>query len=372
MKIIKNNQSNYKNLITVICMIILDILITYFYMLYKWWSEPGSLIILAFLFYGLLTRAIIIIIKIHKQHIKEEIERWITPDKNKVTWWKIFNKIIIPEYDIPNQVPPVVAWFLYDMQIWKEDIVCLIYKWIWMWIISISYTKWWIIITKKLDIQKENTPSYEYKFRDLLFKDWDTIQFPNDWIYNDLNVIKKWIEEYCIEKGWIYYKNIYSIFSNKWNLFKTNKFIPFWRLLWILLSIAIIILCIFVTSKFRYMSTDNTRVMICGICIGLAIPISGMFILYFSLSINETSDKHTIKLTKQWKELVQKIHWYKKFLEACEKKQLKEFMKQDSLYVDKTLPYAVALGLENIISDKIPQTILDDKSKNIFLLEKVI
>ena len=47
-------------------------------------------------------------------------------------------------------------------------------------------------------------------------------------------------------------------------------------------------------------------------------------------------------------------------------------MKQDSLYVDKTLPYAVALGLENIISDKIPQTILDDKSKNIFLLEKVI
>ena len=88
--------------------------------------------------------------------------------------------------------------------------------------------------------------------------------------------------------------------------------------------------------------------------------------------MKETSNKHTIKLTKQWEELVRKIHWYIKFLEACEEKQLKEFMKQDPLYIDKTLPYAVALGLENIISSKIPQKILDDKSRNIFLLEKVI
>ncbi|MBQ5945001.1 hypothetical protein IJL65_00960 [bacterium] len=47
-------------------------------------------------------------------------------------------------------------------------------------------------------------------------------------------------------------------------------------------------------------------------------------------------------------------------------------MKEDPLYIDKILPYAVALGLENIISNKIPQKILDDKAKNIFLLEKII
>ena len=377
MKIINNNKTNYKDLLNVICMIVLVILITFIYMLYTtlYTEVPESdilITILALLFYGLSAKAVIIAIKIHKQHIKEEMKRWIAPDKNKVIWWEIFNKIIIPEYDIPNQVPPVIVWFLYDMEIWKEDIVCFIYKWIWMWIISISYTKWWIIITKKWDIQKKDTPSYEYKFRDLLFKDWDTTQFPNDWVCNKLNIIKRWIEEYCIEKGWIYYKSIYSIFIDKGKLSKKSKFIPFWRILWIFLSIAMIILCIFIASKLQHMDINKTRVTICATCIGLAIPISEIFIFYFLISMKETSNKHTIKLTKQWEELVRKIHWYKKFLEACEEKQLKEFMKQDPLYIDKTLPYAVALGLENIISSKIPQKILDDKSRNIFLLEKVI
>jgi hypothetical protein len=48
-------------------------------------------------------------------------------------------------------------------------------------------------------------------------------------------------------------------------------------------------------------------------------------------------------------------------------------MNQDPLYFDKTLPYAIALGLENIISSKIPDNIvLDDAVEVAFLLEKVL
>lgn len=76
MKIINNNKTNYKDLITVICIMILDILIIYIYMLYTEASEPNTLIkILVLLFYALLAKIVIIAIKIHKQHIKEELER---------------------------------------------------------------------------------------------------------------------------------------------------------------------------------------------------------------------------------------------------------------------------------------------------------
>jgi hypothetical protein len=61
-------------------------------------------------------------------------------------------------------------------------------------------------------------------------------------------------------------------------------------------------------------------------------------------------------------------------LESCEEKQLKKLMKEDPMYLDKTLPYAVALGLENIISSKIPENVVldDEKTSDIFLLEKVL
>ena len=49
-------------------------------------------------------------------------------------------------------------------------------------------------------------------------------------------------------------------------------------------------------------------------------------------------------------------------------------MEEDPMYLDKILPYAVALGLENIISSKIPENLVldDEKTADIFLLEKVL
>ena len=80
MKIINNNKTNYKDLLNVICMIVLVILITFIYMLYTtlYTEVPESdilITILALLFYGLSAKAVIIAIKIHKQHIKEEMKR---------------------------------------------------------------------------------------------------------------------------------------------------------------------------------------------------------------------------------------------------------------------------------------------------------
>ena len=391
----------------------------------------GTLII------SLIAQRIIQFIDKHEKKIEEELKRWIIYE-NTPPNGKLFEKNIIPEYEISKLLSPIEAWFLYDMQIWKEDIVCLVYKWAQIWIISLAYKKWWITITKIKDIQK-NAPSYERSFRNILFKEQNAIHFPNEKIYKNLNLIKKLVEQECINKWWICCGKAHSIIDNiklpeflennelTWKRYciflwiwllticlqkltnnklvlgigivimvlyifatvvsmlkslttknkpttwsskkniKTNEFIPLWRLLYVLLwFILIVIWCIMcLTFSHHY----SALIFI----IGITLVLVWIFISVFSiLDMMKNSYKSTILLTEKWQELVVKIYWYKKFLKICEEKQLKKLMEEDPLYVDKVLPYAVALGLENTISNKIPQKILNDKTKNIFLLEKII
>ena len=315
---------------------------------------------------------IIHFIQKHNKNIKEELTRWIISDKNTPHEWKLFNRTIIPEYDIPNLLSPIEAWFLYDMKVWKPDIVCAIYKRAWMWIIKLSQKNWWLIIKKTWNIKKWQIPQYEYAFRETFFSEWNFVQFPNKLVYKKLDILKKWIEKYCIKQWRIYNENVNSVVDIKKQSKSSNekKFIPFGRLFWLLIWLLLLFLCFLVIKKNMWLEGPTATKL--GICMGLGIPFIIVYIWYYIISIKQTMNKHTLKLTEVWKELIIKIHWYKKFLENCEEKQLKQFMKEDPLYIDKVLPYAVALGLENTISSKISQNILDDNAKDIFLLEKII
>lgn len=356
--------------------IIVSFLVCAIIELWKELREIGRMwllgMIIAFSIYWFLAQCIIHFIKKYNKNIKEELERWILSDKSIPQKWKLFDKSIIAEYDISNLLSPVEAWFLYDMQIWKPDIVCIIYKRASMWIIKLSQKNWWLIIKKTWEINETQLPSYEYAFRKILFTDSDTIEFPNKWLHEELNVIRKWIKEYCIQKWRVYKKDVNSIIdiSKRWNYSTWKMFIPFGRLFWLLIWIALLIRCLLITKKnLRIQGDDAVRL---GTFMGFAIPAILVYICCYIVTIKKTKNKHTIKLTDEWKELVRKIHWYKKFLESCEENQLKEFMKEDPFYINKILPYAVALGLENTISNKISQNILDDNVKDIFLLEKII
>lgn len=344
------------------------------YLLFIWLQDPQWFfaMIIGLVISWFFAQRIIHFVNKHNKNIKEELERWIISDKNTPHNWKLFDKNIIAEYDISNLLSPVEAWFLYDMQIGKPDIVCIIYKRAWMWIIKLSQQNWSLLIKKTWDIKKRQLPSYEYTFREILFMEWNTVQLSNKWIYEKLDIIRRWIKEYCIKKWRIYNKNVSSIvdISKRWNSSNEKKFIPFGRLLWLLLWILLLLLCLLVIKKNIWL--EGPAAVKLGICMAFSILFIVVYIWYCIVSIWQTMNKHILKLTDTWKELVTKIYWYKKFLESCEEKQLKEFMKEDPLYIDKILPYAVALGLENIISNKIPQKILDDKAKNIFLLEKII
>ena len=52
-------------------------------------------------------------------------------------------------------------------------------------------------------------------------------------------------------------------------------------------------------------------------------------------------------LTDKWKEILEQIHWFRKFLLSVEDERLNKLLKEDPKYCEKMLPYAIALWLWN-------------------------
>ena len=61
-------------------------------------------------------------------------------------------------------------------------------------------------------------------------------------------------------------------------------------------------------------------------------------------AIESGYDKKNI--TEEWARIVAHLLWYREFIAKCEEDQLRFLLKEDPLYFDKTLPYAVAFWLE--------------------------
>ena len=304
---------------------------------------------------------VILLINRHFRKIEKELERWIWLRKVKIRNGDVWGNKVIVEYQPPKWLNPTEVWFLYDWSVWKPDIICMVYKWVNMWLVSLEY-KWWEIVVKKLLNIKSWLPSYEQVFWNIVFKRWNTVKFPNEKIYWELWMVKDSLLRYCKRMGRIWKSFVYFSFDS----IDKNSYIPFWRLIW-LFSWGLMVIFWFVTPLFT-----NSEILL---ALSLIIPVVWLFvILCFWTSLYETQKKSVLKFTENWKKIVAKIYWYKKFLESCEEDQLKKLMKEDLLYFDKTLPYAIALGLEDTISKKIPKNVIssDNSIADMLRLEKIL
>jgi hypothetical protein len=77
----------------------------------------------------------------------------------------------------------------------------------------------------------------------------------------------------------------------------------------------------------------------------IAIIIYMLYLTQFIWSPSFKVNLWKLERTKKWDELYAKIMWYKYFLEHCDEDKMKEVLKQDADYIDKTLPYIIALRL---------------------------
>ncbi len=58
-------------------------------------------------------------------------------------------------------------------------------------------------------------------------------------------------------------------------------------------------------------------------------------------------------LTTEWSKIYAHLLWYREFIQTVEQNKLEEFIKQDPLFVDKLLPWAVIFGLETRLVQKL-------------------
>ena len=320
---------------------------------------------------------LISLINKHQQRIDRELERWIIR-KHKSEENTVWDKRIIIEYEPPKWLSPIEVWYLYDMDVGKADIICLIYKWAVKWIVSLSYENDLLKVTKRGSITDKTIPWYERSFRFNLFENGDTVEITEEVINKNLWYLRNNVKEYCMYKDWVDLEVLHFSFEDMYKTIipfvkpeKKISYIPFGRMILFLFWIVIMIVWwIYFVS--HIMSSGGFLLKDLYITLGLCLWWLWWSALFIP-DLMDTKDKHVMNLTKKWEELVSQIYWYKRFLEVCEEKQLNELMERDPLYIDKMMPYAIALWLGDIVLKNIPSDLLDnDRLLDILHMEKII
>lgn len=265
-------------------------------------------------------------------------KEWFKWIYNKIANWWInsikWNKIIV-QYSEPKWINCSECGLLSEQIALPRHYTCLFYDWAYKWYISIKQENkdsFKIIHEKDID---ENVSKYELDFFKSLFKKEKTDSSSNKnyiTIYNSTELSKNFkledLEQFWIKKNWFT-----KISSKKW-FFSVS-----WAIIWFFLG--------FLTN----LELNNI------LFVSLLIEWFSFWLFYsiiFSV-FDEKLTKSIIKMpfTEKWATIWAEVLWYKKFIKACDEKQLKTFLKEDPLYFDKVLPFAVAFWLDTVFIQKI-------------------
>lgn len=227
---------------------------------------------------------------------------------------------IIVQYEPPKWINSAEAWLLLHRYASSTDYFSLLYLWSSKWIITIKsdVINWneCIILHKVGDISQK-FPVYQKKFFNNLFCSGDDCKL------TELSEIHSYYDLYDLEKYWAY----------KW-WFKINKF------LWIYLPSGIkavgLYFCIFLLLFiFFWFSFSIKLVLLFFVCC----------YLYKKL--------RRLKRTEEWDKLVEHLLWFREFVLSCDEKKFESFLKEDPLYYDEILSYAVVFWIETDLMKKL-------------------
>lgn len=236
---------------------------------------------------------------------------------------------IIIQYAPPKWINSAEAGLLFNCRVDPIDLTSLFYQRVSDKLIRITYNADVsdsmriknITLVKMRDIP-ETYPYYEKDLFNNIFK-WDKkTKFidENTDLSKDINL--EWLEDLWLRRHWL---------CRKGNL-------SFWWFITLLIFIALIVLCFY---YFKW----------------LWILASILFVPLFCGIIFKQNNK--IRLTEEGEKITSHIIWYAMFIEKCDKNALEKFLEEDPLFVDKTLPYAVAFGLETQFLEKATPLLKD-------------
>lgn len=239
-------------------------------------------------------------------------------------------KKVIPQYFPPKGLNSAEAGMLVKNKIKTTDIFSLFYYRAAKGHIKIEMkTKKILLFTNKiftitaLKNLNPDSPKFELAFRKDLFWDWATLK--------SIELGKNSTKLQTSYTSAV--KNLREHIKTLWryNKAKYSRLLSFWALIVIILTALLAhwnILFVFI----------NTIVV-------------GIIIAIFTRYNNRPTNKGA--------ELKDYVAWYKDFIKKVDETKLKTFLKDDSLFVDKTIAFAVAFGLQSKFMKTISAIIQD-------------
>ena len=246
--------------------------------------------------------------------------------------WKDFKKKypIIIQYTPPKWINPAEAWLLYNCKVDPTDLTSLIYQWKFEKLIDIKTFVWensnkeFIKLIKKDEIPLTR-PLFESEIFDSLFSMWNVKII--EWAFQlRYALMLEDLEYHWIKKWWIYRSTLWSN----------------WKYIYNFLLILLFFSCyyLFVSIEARH---HFPQFLILLVVLFLGCVFLGWLVYWW----------WRLKFTDKWAKLASYLIGYRNFIKSCDENKIKLLLKDDPLFVDRTLPYATAFWLETEFLKKV-------------------
>lgn len=276
--------------------------------------------------------------------------------------WKVYSKKypIIIQYAPPKWINPAEAWLLYNCSVEPTDLTSLVYQWKFEKLIDIKTFKWenskreYIKLIKKNDMPLTR-PLFESEIFDSIFRMGDVkiiewaFQLRYALMLEDLEY--HWIQKWWVKMWWNIDKNSKDIALN---LGRHQFWIDeFWNQIWleVLFFWMFFFLMIFSIIMESLWVSDNISLTFSEFMwsLWLLFLVCLWGVLYYW-----TKDWWwKLKFTDKWAELASQVIGYSEFIKSCDENKIKLLLKEDPLFIDRTLPYATAFWMETEFLKKI-------------------
>ena len=278
------------------------------------------------------------------------IYKWIEKKKKEkpVSLWKDFQKKypIIIQYAPPKWINPAEAWLLYNLKVEPTDLTSMIYQWKFEWLIDIKIFAWensnkeYIKLIKKNDIPLTR-PLFETEIFDSIFTMWNVKII--EWAFQlRYALMLEDLEYHWIKKGWV----------DKISLWK------WWEYLYYFL-ITLLFTCSYIIMTWGFMRFNHFFRFFF-----LVLLFSCIFLWWYIYWWGN------LKFTDKWAAIASRLIGYRNFIKSCDENKIKLLLKEDPLFIDRTLPYATAFGLETEFLNKI-SPLKKDRNAKYFRWKKV-
>ena len=268
---------------------------------------------------------------------------------------KCKNGKYIVQYDAPKWVEPPEAGILIDDKLDPKDITSLIYRWASNKYIKIcseddKNKKFYI---KKLKDLPKDAKEYQKNLFNKIFSNWDDFHFSanKNKFTSYLTQTEKELTKYVDGENW-FTTTLSNVKLNAYSFKSGTKSWIFWVAViwWLGYCFTVTWINETLNSVWSWMKF--------------------IFRVWLVWIICSYRKKEKEQWTKKWIELRKHCLWFKEFLEKVDKNKIEELTKQDPLFVEKSLPYAVVFGIETEFIKKITPEMLswyDGKDMNSLL-----